>query len=249
VFGSSAVAPLYHRLVEALEDRLEAGVYPPDSRFPSEAELCAEFGVSRTTVRQTLQHLVAAGYLQPVQGRGTYVRPRKLLYTFAPGVFGVTRHGGAEGGAPPLRTQVLEQRLVPAPEPAAEALGCASGSEVIWLRRLRWFEGEPIILLSSYLPPDVCAPVLRADFQTASLTGVIMDECGVRVGKVRRTIEHRPAGLELARVLGVRRGSPLLWLEVHVESEAGRVIDYEHVALRADRVRVLIDFPEAPRPI
>lgn len=53
----------------------------PGSQLPTEAELCREFGVSRTSVRAAIQRLADRGYLSVEVGRGTFVRtpdPRDL---------------------------------------------------------------------------------------------------------------------------------------------------------------------------
>jgi GntR family transcriptional repressor for pyruvate dehydrogenase complex len=47
---------------------------PPGRRLPTEAELCREFGVSRTSVRAAIQRLAERGYLSVEVGRGTFVR-------------------------------------------------------------------------------------------------------------------------------------------------------------------------------
>lgn len=58
--------------------RLRAGItsgrWPLNSRIPTEAELMAEFGVGRSTVREAVQSLAAVGMLEPARSRGTFVR-------------------------------------------------------------------------------------------------------------------------------------------------------------------------------
>jgi len=49
------------------------GVYPIDSRLPTENELCAKFGVSRITIRESLKRLSSIGLVSIQQGRGTFV--------------------------------------------------------------------------------------------------------------------------------------------------------------------------------
>ncbi|MBU5583205.1 winged helix-turn-helix domain-containing protein, partial [Enterococcus sp. S181_ASV_20] len=43
---------LYHQLVDLLKKRMESGMIPHD-KLPSERELTAQYGVSRTTVSYT----------------------------------------------------------------------------------------------------------------------------------------------------------------------------------------------------
>lgn len=56
-----------------LEERIDSGMYPPESRLPSILELCEETGISPVTARRVLRELRAAGlaYMEP--GIGTFV--------------------------------------------------------------------------------------------------------------------------------------------------------------------------------
>ena len=51
----------------------------PGSKLPNETELCALFGVSRTTVREAVRFLAAQGYVEVRRGLGTFVAPRTTI--------------------------------------------------------------------------------------------------------------------------------------------------------------------------
>lgn len=69
-------------LVEMLRDRLHAditsGRYAPGDRLPSEAQLTAEHGVSRTVVREAVAALRADGLVDPQRGAGVFVIEPKV---------------------------------------------------------------------------------------------------------------------------------------------------------------------------
>ena len=58
---------------EALSERIRSGALEPGAQLPTEAELCAEFGVSRTVVREAVARLRSGGMVVPQQGRGVFV--------------------------------------------------------------------------------------------------------------------------------------------------------------------------------
>lgn len=64
-------------LVESAIDQLSAAIasgrWPVGTRIPTEAELCAELTLSRTTVREAVRALAHAGLLVTRQGDGTFV--------------------------------------------------------------------------------------------------------------------------------------------------------------------------------
>ena len=51
--------PHYRQIEHALRERI--ATLPPGERLPSDAELCAEFGVSRMTARNAMQRLAEDG--------------------------------------------------------------------------------------------------------------------------------------------------------------------------------------------
>lgn len=65
--------PLHYQLMVILKKRVEDGTYPVDSKIPNEMDLCAEFQVSRPTVRKAVGELVEAGMLMKVHPKGTFV--------------------------------------------------------------------------------------------------------------------------------------------------------------------------------
>ena len=69
--AAQRLAP-YARVKQHLKDELSRGRWPPGAPMPSEAELVAQFGVSRMTVTRALHELQAEGLVERVQGVGTF---------------------------------------------------------------------------------------------------------------------------------------------------------------------------------
>jgi len=64
---------LAQAVVQQLLARVEAGKYAPGQRLPSQEELCQEFEVSRTVVREAVASLRQSGHLRVRQGAGVFV--------------------------------------------------------------------------------------------------------------------------------------------------------------------------------
>ncbi|MFZ2322388.1 MAG: FadR/GntR family transcriptional regulator [Ignavibacteriaceae bacterium] len=58
---------------EQIEKAIFEKKYPPGSKLPSENELCEQFGVSRTSVRDALGTLEAQGMIEIIKGKGMFV--------------------------------------------------------------------------------------------------------------------------------------------------------------------------------
>lgn len=65
--------PMYMRIQQYIRNQIESGIWKPGDAVPTEAELGAQFRVSRITVTTALRELVKEGIIYRVQGKGTYV--------------------------------------------------------------------------------------------------------------------------------------------------------------------------------
>lgn len=62
------------RVADEIEDAIHNGKIEIGAKLPSELELCSQFGVSRTAVREALRMLSAKGMISIEKGRGIFVR-------------------------------------------------------------------------------------------------------------------------------------------------------------------------------
>lgn len=73
---------LADRMARLLRDEILGGVYPVNARLPTEAEMSAQYGVSRTVVREAVSRLRSEGLVQTRQGSGTVVRDPAAAQSF-----------------------------------------------------------------------------------------------------------------------------------------------------------------------
>ena len=69
--------PLYEQMKSEIKARIERGEWPTNHRIPSENELVELLGVSRMTAHRALRELASEGVIIRVQGRGSFVAPKK----------------------------------------------------------------------------------------------------------------------------------------------------------------------------
>jgi GntR family histidine utilization transcriptional repressor len=158
--GATARAP-YARVKQHLKQGLASGRWPPGALMPSEAELVAEFGVSRMTVNRALRELQAEGLVVRSQGVGTFAAPlHRVASTLT--IRDLQEEIAARGHH--HHAEVHEQRAETAPPALAAQLGVASGSEVFHTLIVHFENGVPLQCEDRYVNP-ACAPrYLQADF-------------------------------------------------------------------------------------
>lgn len=79
---ASSSIPLYRQVYQRLRTAILIGQLPPGSRLPSTREMASELGVSRNTLMNALDQLIAEGYVEGHVGSGTFVSstlPEDLL--------------------------------------------------------------------------------------------------------------------------------------------------------------------------
>lgn len=65
-------------ILEEIKSLIKDGIFPPDTKLPSEMELAKMFEVSRSPVREALSVLAASGLIESRQGGGSWVRKAGL---------------------------------------------------------------------------------------------------------------------------------------------------------------------------
>jgi GntR family transcriptional regulator len=232
--------PYYVQLKTALAEAIESGNWLPGDRIPSEPELCTMFGVSRTVVRQALKDMTYQGLVVREKGKGTFVAEPKISSgSLVHSLVGFYQDMAERGHAPV--TRVLEQAIEPAGTKLATALRLEATTPVIKLVRLRFVQDEPIVLVTSYLPYDLCPELVNADLSEQSLYACLKSAYGLSVASGRRRIESVAAGEAEARLLNIEEGAPLLKLDSVSYLQDGTPLEYFHGAFRGDRSRFEVE--------
>ena len=219
--------PLWAQVLADLRRRLDAGEFA--ERFPADAELVAQYHVSRHTVREAVRHLQADGLLVRHRGRGSYLTKPAIEHPLGT-LYSLYRAIEDTGCVQRSVVRFLEERR----DDKAEAmLGCA-GEPLVYLERLRLADGEPVALDCSWLPARTCRPLLSVDFGHTALYEQLADRCGV----------HLTSGWERIRpVLPNRTQRDLLGLDAHQPAFAIErlttgpegPVEWRHGVIRSDR--------------
>lgn len=218
--------PLYQRLQQSLRQAVDGGVLTAGNAIPGERELAAGLGISRVTVRKAVQGLVIEGLLTQKQGAGTFVAPRveqplSQLTSFTEDML-------ARGIHP--RTVWLNRSVSLATPQEAMALHLSPGSEVSRLYRIRSADDKPMALEQASLPRSILPDPLIVD---ESLYAAL-DKCNCRPVRALQHIRAQLCDDEHARLLKVKPGSAVLYIERRSFLRDGRAAEFTRSYYRGD---------------
>jgi len=225
----------YQQVREVLEAEIERGRRPVGSRLPPERALAQHFGVSRVTLRRSLEEMARAGTIAR-SGAGWLVaspaigEPPNVLMSFSE----MAASRGLKPGG-----RVLDRRQRPATIDEADALGLAPGAQLFELERLRSLDDVPILIDRTRIPLSLTPGLFEMDLDGRSLYEALEHNFGLRPARARLTVEAIPADERRARLLGLEPGEPLLLCRQQSEDQAGRQIELCDMVYRGDRYRFM----------
>jgi GntR family transcriptional regulator len=238
--------PYYLQLMDILKEKVQQGEWAPGDQIPGEQDFCEHYQVSRTVVRQALRELEYEGVITRQKGKGTFISLPKISEGLVQKLTGFYQDMVERGLKP--GSKVLHQNVSPSTEKVARFLSIKPGDKVIDIQRLRFINGEPIQLVTTYIPFVICPTLASVDLTNRSLYEYLEKECGIFIAKGQRTIEAVLANEHEAALLGIERGAPLLMLDSVSFSEEGRPIEYYHALHRGDRSRFEVELVRLREP-
>lgn len=228
--------PRYREIEQALRARVAA--LQPGDPLPSDAELCAEFGVSRMTARNAVQRLVEEGLVSREPGRGSYVAVPPS-HRRANSLMSFSEEMRRQGRVP--HSRLLHREIRPPTPGEARDLRLRDGDVVVALVRVRLADAEALAIESVALQGACAAAAMDADLETGSLHDALA-AAGFVPARGRATISAEAAGDEDARLLGVAPGSPLLVERRVIVDLGGRPLETTTSRYPADRYALDVDF-------
>lgn len=215
---------LYTQLADILRAKIYSKEWAPCTKIPSEHKLMEYFGVSRGTVRRALGALVDEGLLNQLRGSGTYVAEPGISHPAGVRPLSFADSLAAQGKD--FVTAVIEKRLAPASAEVAYELGVPEGEQVMFMRRVRSVEGEPVMCQESWLNLGACPGLYDIDYTRESLFNAVQRCSGKRIKTSHMRYSARTAGGEYGSLLSCAENAALLLLEQNISLEDGTTIEW-----------------------
>lgn len=229
-------------IVEQLIAAIERGELKAGDRIPSEKQLCQQFGVGRTSVREAIRSLSAMGILESHAGEGTFVRSDSTRYVERAFQWGLLLDRK-------LVTDLADARLMLEAHTAELAASQATAEDVLEIEEaLRGMESS-ISDLKLYLESDVKfhLAVAKATHNTF-LTALLSTIRGYMQAWITQTLASSPSVEQRARTSVEQHRRILQAIASHQPDEAREAMRAHILSARVDLISNLPNLPNLPSP-
>jgi GntR family phosphonate transport system transcriptional regulator len=220
---------------DRIDVEITSGRLAPDTRLPSEPELCVLYGTRRHSLRKALAALVAEGKLRVEHGRGTFVERAPLLNYVI-------------GSRTRFRENLMSQGLTASGETLAEMKTQASARvaaalqiEVdapVFARSWRGFANDlPISMGWGYHDAERFPDLQERRRTIGSITEIYRTYGITDYRRLRTTVFTRIASESEAGMLMLRAGQSVLVVQKIDAELGGRPIGFSEAVWAGDRVQ------------
>lgn len=208
-----------------------------DDRIPSETDLAAELGVSRTTVRDALSRLENEGLVYRKQGAGTFVNRAGLqIQSRLEEIWSYENVLRDHGYTPIVR--ILDVRLEPASAAEIKELEMEKGDKLLVVEKLFLAEEQPVIYTVNHIPEKLVEqPYTNDDFLTP-VYRFLLEFCRQPLAYYLSEIVPVKTDAALSRLLKVPAQTALISFEEIGYNEDNQPILRTHSHFRDDLLRL-----------
>jgi len=233
-----SIIPLYFQLADILREQIKGKKIKPGDPLPSEKELIAKYNISRGTIRQALTQLTHEGLIERFPGKGSFVIYPKVSQDANKDMGFFSKAIEAMGKIPSAR--VLEITAEKTTDYARSKLKLKKDDSAIFMKRLRLVDDEPWAIENAFFIKEV-GDILLKEGTESSLYRTLQEKYDYRFYKSENTLESSIADTDVAKLLGVVKGSPVMIAERTMFLVDGTVFEFSKDIYRGDRIRFAVN--------
>lgn len=211
--ASKQGVPRYLQLAEELRQAIQSGKLTPATPFPTELDLCREYGVSRFTVREALRCLQDERLISRRRGSGTVVEPPHVQAN--PTFQSLTSLDEMRQYARDARSALVPMGEKMLPGAIARLIGPHGKTDRKWaflhgVRTKGGGQDQPVAAIDCYIRSDLAHLVPQLDLTSLALFSQLETLGGLKIGRVMQQISAVPASAPMAKALQIPRRRPCL---------------------------------------
>jgi GntR family transcriptional regulator len=227
--------PVYQKIQKEIRNRIATARLRPGDAVASERELAKTHKVSLMTARHALVGLEREGVVERRRGAGTFVATPKIHFNK---LMSYTEQMSSRGLAP--RSRVLLTKVIEDEPEVAARIGLPGASRMIKIQRLRLTGEEPFALETCYLPATEFPDLASTSLARTSLFAVLQHDYRVELAYADEEVNATAADADVAELLGVPQGAPVLRIRQVIYSTTGKATIYGLGFYRSERHTLFI---------
>lgn len=229
--------PIFKQIMEWIKSNINEETWPEGFKLPSEEDLSQSLGVSRGTVRKAIKELIKEGYVEQVQGKGTFVSTDKITSNFGQEFLSFAesmQNNGLE-----YVTEVMAQEVLRPDSDIMNILNCDKDTPVLYLKRVRYVENDKVILIENWININTCKGIEEEDFEKNTLFAMIEKYSSKKIKYGIRSFEARSTTEKQAEDLSVEVDTPVLFLDQKTFVDNDQIVEYSNVLLKSDKHKIV----------
>ena len=239
VVNPNVATPLYQQIKDHCQHCIQSGIYPVDSRLPSERQLAEKFMVSRMTVTKAFKELEREGWVYARSGKGTFVAPRTIIDQTLETLTSFTEDMAAQNLK--VTSKILEIGVEKVDDSIAKKLRISPGTLIFILERFRMADEELISLERTHIPYALCPDIEKKfDFSQESLYKVLREQYNFQLVVAQQTVEARLPTEEEMKKLRIEKSKPVLSFERSTLNENSHPVEFVKSVYLGDRYKLKI---------
>ncbi|GAB6106684.1 GntR family transcriptional regulator [Fusibacter bizertensis] len=216
---------LHEKVYEEIESRILSGHYAPNSLLPREIDFMEQFGVSRHTIRKSMDQLKSNGLIRKVKGTGTFVNHITPDYDYTLSKMNsFSEIVKKQGGNP--NSIILSAKLIEASEDVSAKLNIDTGDSVYCIERIRRNNEEVLCLEITYVVASWCPELDEYISPKASLYNLYEKKYNLELGEGLFKLEAINAPENISKILNLSLNTALLYMEAVVSLKTGAPLYY-----------------------
>lgn len=235
------MAARYIEIKNSIRDDILNNRYQVGEKIPSERELSLIYGVTRVTLQKSMLLLEQEGFIERIHGKGMFVTRTIAndLYMLNNGtgdsVLGFSRefHHQVE-----VSSRLIRHQLLTASTAIARELEMQADQRVHFIRRVRLIDDAPVLVEDSWINASVIATIPDEVLDGGSLYEYVETYTGKKIKFYNSVIEGDLFSEEMADLLGIVSGMPMLKVSGVTKLEDGTAFNYSIGYNRADKFKI-----------
>ena len=228
----------YLKIYNDIVGKIDSGIFEGNHKLPSEAQLMDEYGVSRDTVRKSLNLLDQNGYIEKSKGKGSFVRNANKFNFPISGINSFKEIELTLGKE--CKTVVQELTLNNPSESVMKKLELSHNAYVWKVVRTRSIDGEKIILDKDYLNSEF-VPILTKEICNDSLYKYIEKDLSLKIAYAEKEITVQNATEEDKELLDLRGYDMVAVVKSYTYLVGRKLFQYTESRHRPDKFK-FVDF-------